>query len=107
MSQQTIGELGFQVGHGTSTVKYNPKVNEQLARVSSATETHPLQAEETVQGWLEILYKVSKCLCEISGFDEFTFQPAGGAHGQFTCAAIIRAYHKLNGELEKRRALFY
>jgi glycine dehydrogenase subunit 2 len=86
-------------------VKYNPKVNEQLARVSSATDTHPLQAEETVQGWLEILYNVSKCLCEISGFDEFTFQPAGGAHGQFTCAAIIRAYHKLNGELEKRREI--
>ena len=59
MSQQTIGELGFQIGHGTSTVKYNPKINEQLARISSAIDVHPLQDEETVQGWLEILYNVS------------------------------------------------
>jgi len=105
MSQQTIGELGFQIGHGTSTVKYNPKINEQLARMPSAVDVHPLQDEETVQGWLEVLYNVSRWLCEISDFDEFTFQPAGGAQGQFTCAVLIRAYHKLNGELDKRREI--
>ena len=105
LSQQTIGELGYQVGHGTSTVKYNPKINEQLARMSSAVDIHPLQDEETVQGWLEIMYNVSRWLCEISGFDEFTFQPASGAHGQFTCASVIRAYHKFNGEFDKKREI--
>jgi glycine dehydrogenase subunit 2 len=85
-----------------STVKYNPKINEQLARMPSLTNIHPCQDEETVQGILEVLYQVSRWFCEISGFDEFTFQPAGGAHGQFTCASIIKAYHKLNGELDKR-----
>ncbi|UCH01383.1 MAG: aminomethyl-transferring glycine dehydrogenase subunit GcvPB [Candidatus Bathyarchaeota archaeon] len=105
MSQQTIGELGFQIGHGTSTVKYNPKINEQLARMPSLTNIHPCQDEETAQGILEVLYQVSRWFCEISGFDEFTFQPAGGGHGQFACASIIKAFHKLNGELEQRREI--
>jgi len=73
--------------------------------MSKALSVHPLQDEETVQGWLEVLYNVSRWFCEISGFDEFTFQPASGAHGQFTCATIIRAHHKLNGELDKRREI--
>lgn len=102
LSQQVVGELGFQIGHGTSTVKYNPKINEALARMPSMGDIHPLQDEETVQGFLEILYNISKWFCEIAGMDEFTFQPAAGGHGQFTCAALIRAYHKQSGELDKR-----
>jgi glycine dehydrogenase subunit 2 len=102
MSQQALGELGLQIGHGTSTVKYNPKVNETLARSPLMTDIHPLQEDVTAQGILEVMYKVSKWLCEIAGMDELTLQPAGGAHAEFTMAAIVRAYHRYNGELDER-----
>jgi len=102
MSQQALGELGLQIGHGTSTVKYNPKVNEALARSRLMTDIHPLQEEASVQGILEVMYNVSKWFCEIAGMEEFTLQPAGGAHAEFTMAAIVRAYHRHNDELDQR-----
>jgi len=103
LSQQTFGvDSGINVGVGTCTMKYNPKINEALARSPRITELHPLQDEETVQGILEIMYKLQEWLCEISGMDKFSFQPRGGAHAVFTNACIIRAYHKLNGELDDR-----
>ncbi len=102
MSQQTLGEAGLQIGKGTSTVKYNPKINEQLARLPQIINIHPLQDAETVQGILEVMYKTARWLCEIAGMDEFTFQPAGGAHGEFTIATIIKAYHRLNGDLDQK-----
>ncbi|MEM3040842.1 MAG: aminomethyl-transferring glycine dehydrogenase subunit GcvPB [Nitrososphaerota archaeon] len=102
LSQQALGELGLQIGHGTSTVKYNPKVNEALARSPQMADIHPLQDDSTVQGILEVLYKASRWLCEIAGMDQLTFQPAGGAHAEFTMAAIVRAYHRYNGELDRR-----
>src|SRR4030042_7212683 len=102
MSQQALGELGLQIGHGTSTVKYNPKVNEALARSPLMIDIHPLQEEASVQGILEVMYEVSKWFCEIAGMDEFTLQPAGGAHSEFTMAAIVRAYHRHNGQLDQK-----
>jgi len=103
LSQQTFGvDSGINVGVGTCTMKYNPKINEALARSPRITELHPLQDEETVQGILEIMYKLQGWLCEISGMDKFSFQPRGGAHAVFANACIIRAYHNLNGELDDR-----
>jgi glycine dehydrogenase subunit 2 len=103
LSQQTFGvDSGINVGVGTCTMKYNPKVNEALARSSGITGLHPLQDESTVQGILEIIYKLQEWLCEISGMDKFSFQPRGGAHAVFTNACIIRAFHKYNGELDQR-----
>ncbi len=103
LSQQTFGyDSGLQIGRGTSTVKYSPKINELLARLPQMTDIHPLQGEETVQGILEVMYRVSKLFCEIAGMDEFTLQPASGCHGEFTMACIIKAYHRLNGELGQR-----
>jgi glycine dehydrogenase subunit 2 len=102
LSQQALGELGLQIGHGTSTVKYNPKLNEALARSRRITDLHPLQDDTTVQGILEVMHTVSRWLCAIAGMDEFTLQPAGGAHAEFTMATIVKAYHRYTGECDQR-----
>ena len=102
LSQQTFGfDSGISLGLGTCTMKYSPKVNEKLSRLPTLTELHPLQPEETLQGLLEIMYRLRNYLCELSGMDEFSFQPRGGAHGVFTNASIIRAYHQSKGNTQK------
>ena len=90
---------------GSCTMKYNPKINEILARSPSITMIHPYQDEETVQGVLEIMYKLSRWLAEITGTYEVSLQPAAGAHGEFLGTLIMRAHHKLNNELEDRTEL--
>ena len=84
---------------GSCTMKYNPKINEDMAALFS--QIHPLQPEETVQGCLEVLHESEKLLGEITGMDAMTFQPAAGAHGEFTGLLLIKAYHKNRGD-EKR-----
>ena len=102
LSQQTFGvDSGINVGVGTCTMKYNPKMNEALARSPKMTDLHPFQDEENVQGVLEIMYRLKKWLCEISGMHDFSLQPRGGAHAVFTNACIIKAYHQKNGERER------
>ena len=103
LSQETLGtDFVTDLGHGTCTMKYSPKINEQLSRLPEMTEIHPLQNEQTIQGILEILYKFEQILSEISGLDRFSFQPGGGSAAIYTCASIIRAYHETNGELHRR-----
>jgi glycine dehydrogenase subunit 2 len=97
LSQETLGaDLNIDIGQGTCTMKYSPKVNERF--VSMVRELHPYQDEETVQGALEIMYKLDLFLREISGLDRFSFQPGGGSQAIFAMASIIRAYHKKRGE---------
>ncbi|MGB4439739.1 MAG: aminomethyl-transferring glycine dehydrogenase subunit GcvPB [Sedimentibacter sp.] len=79
---------------GSCTMKYNPKVNEQVARFDGFTKIHPYQPEKTVQGALELMYNLDGMLSEITGMDGFTLQPAAGAHGELTGLMIIKAYHK-------------
>ncbi len=106
LSQETFGvDSGSNVGVGTCTMKYSPKVNEVLAKSPKVSDIHPLQDEESVQGILEIMYRLKKWLCEISGMDDFSFQPRGGAHAVFTNACMIKAYHKFNQELEQRNEI--
>jgi len=90
---------------GSCTMKYNPKIDEVLAKLSSITLIHPYQDERTVQGILEIMYRLSRWLAEITGTHQVSLQPAAGAHGEFLGTLIMRAYHKLNDELEKRTEL--
>ena len=78
---------------GSCTMKYNPKINEDMAALPGFTQIHPLQPEETVQGCLEVLHESEKLLCEITGMNAMTFQPAAGAHGEFTGLLLIKAYH--------------
>lgn len=103
LSQETLGaDVNIEIGQGTCTVKYSPKVNEFLARLPEMTEVHPLQDESTVQGILEIIYKTEVYFREISGMDRFTFQPGGGSQAILTMASIIRAYHREKGEENTR-----
>ncbi len=103
LSQETLGlDLNVDVGQGTCTMKYSPKVNEELARLEQVTEIHPLQAEETVQGILEILYRFEGILKEISGMDRFSLQPGAGSAAIYTNASLIRAYHEERGQGEQR-----
>lgn len=83
---------------GSCTMKYNPPVNEKLSALSGFACLHPYQPESTVQGLLQIMYELQNSLCEITGMDSFTLQPAAGAHGEFTALLIIRAYFKQRGE---------
>ncbi len=93
LSQETFGvDSGINVGVGTCTMKYSPRINEALVRSSKLSDLHPLQDEQTVQGILELMYKLQGMLCEIAGMDAFSLQPRGGAHAVFTNARIIRAY---------------
>ncbi len=83
---------------GSCTMKYNPKINEKVARIPGFAESHPLQEEGQVQGSLEIVYSLQEELKEITGIDEVTLQPAAGAHGEWTALMIFKAYHLDNGE---------
>ncbi|CQR72283.1 putative glycine dehydrogenase (decarboxylating) subunit 2 [Sporomusa ovata DSM 2662] len=83
---------------GSCTMKYNPKINEDVCRLPGFAAVHPLQSEETVQGALELLSNVQEYLAEISGMDAVTTQPAAGAHGELTGLKVIRAYHRHRSE---------
>jgi glycine dehydrogenase subunit 2 len=81
---------------GSCTMKYNPKINEKLARLQGFTDAHPRYRDSMVQGTLELMYELGEMLKEIAGMDAVTLQPAAGAHGEFTALLIIRAYHEHN-----------
>jgi glycine dehydrogenase subunit 2 len=99
LSQHCLGaDLNIDIGQGTCTMKYSPKINELLVRMPEVAELHPWQDESTVQGALEIIYKVDTFLREISGLDQFTFQPGGGSAAILTMASIIHAYFESKGE---------
>ncbi len=87
---------------GSCTMKYNPRINEELSALPGFTGLHPLQPECSVQGALKVIYETSRMICEITGMDDMTMQPAAGAHGEYTGLLLIRNYHKERGELEKR-----
>ena len=91
----------IHLGLGTCTMKYSPKVNEELVRSPKVADLHPLQDEETVQGMLEVFYRFERMLCEISGLSRFTLQPAGGSQGVYANARMMRAYHAARGDGER------
>ncbi|MCT6830152.1 MAG: aminomethyl-transferring glycine dehydrogenase subunit GcvPB, partial [Bacillus velezensis] len=90
---------------GSCTMKYNPKLNEKIARFAGFSAIHPLQDEDTVQGALELLYDLSGHLEEITGMDEVTLQPAAGAHGEWTGLMMIRAYHEARGDFGRTKVI--
>jgi glycine dehydrogenase subunit 2 len=103
LSQENLGtDLNIDVGQGTCTMKYSPKINDQLARMPQMTDLHPLQAVDTVQGILEIMYRFEGILKAISGMDRFSLQPGAGSAAIYTNASIVRAYHESRGEAGQR-----
>lgn len=90
---------------GSCTMKYNPKINESVARFSGFANIHPLQEESTVQGAMELMYDLQEHLKEITGMDEVTLQPAAGAHGEWTGLMMIRAFHEANGDFNRTKVI--
>lgn len=94
LSQMNYGIESGIYPLGSCTMKYNPKICEEISRWEPFTLLHPYQDETTIQGTLQILYELERMLCEITGMDQFTLQPAAGAQGEFTGLLITRAYHE-------------
>jgi glycine dehydrogenase subunit 2 len=105
LSQRNFGvDTGFYP-LGSCTMKFNPKVNEQIARLSGFAEAHPLQEPEMVQGNLALMFELQQWLAEIGGFAGVSLQPSAGAHGEFTGLLMMRAYHGERGDLKRTRIL--
>lgn len=90
---------------GSCTMKYNPKINEDVASNSKLSEVHPYQPQETVQGSLELYHTLQRFLSEIGGMSEFTLNPYAGAHGELTGLMVIKAYHEANGDFKRKKVL--
>ncbi len=90
---------------GSCTMKYNPKINEDIAGLPELTGLHPLQPEDSIQGALQLLYEMQEMLKEISGMADITLQPAAGAHGELTGCMMIRKYHLHRGEAHRTKML--
>jgi glycine dehydrogenase subunit 2 len=90
---------------GSCTMKYNPRINEEVASLKGFTGVHPLQPIDTARGCLEVFELAEKYLCEITGMDSMTFQPSAGAQGEFTGLLLIRKYHQIKGDMERTKIL--
>ncbi len=105
MSNNNFGvDTGFYP-LGSCTMKYNPKINEEMANLPAFTALHPLQPEATVQGALELYYEVQRTLSEVAGLSEFTLNPFAGAHGELTGLMVIRTYHEQRGDLKRTKII--
>lgn len=106
LSQEVIGtDLNIDIGLGTCTMKYSPKLHEQLVRSEQLAELHPYQDESTVQGILHIMYSLQEYLKEISGMDAVCLQVGGGSQAVFGNVELIRAYHESRGEGAQRNEI--
>lgn len=90
---------------GSCTMKYNPKINEEVAAMPQFTDIHPLQNPETVQGALEVYYNLQKSLANISGLAEFTLNPYAGAHGELTGLMVMKSYHRSRGDNKRTKVI--
>ena len=90
---------------GSCTMKYNPKIDDEMASLPGFTGVHPLQPEADVQGSLEVLDRLRGILCEVTGMADMTFQPAAGAHGEQTGLLMIKAYHAARGDFGRTKVI--
>ena len=105
LSQMNFGvDTGFYP-LGSCTMKYNPKINEEVASIQGFGALHPLQGEETIQGALRAYWEMEKSLYAITGMPSFTFNPCAGAHGELTGLMIMRRYHILRGDLKRTKII--
>ena len=104
---QALASVNFGVDNGfyplgSCTMKYNPRVNEDMCRLPGFAGLHPYQPAETVQGALELMHGLAESLGEVAGLPHVTLQPAAGAHGEYTGLMAIRGYHTANGDARRR-----
>lgn len=105
LAKQAFGVNSGFYPLGSCTMKYNPRVNEAVAALPGFTRIHPLQPSDTVEGCREVLRRAKELLCEITGMDDMTFQPAAGAHGEYTGLLLMKKYHEQRGDLQRLRVL--
>jgi len=98
LSQMNYGIDTGMYPLGSCTMKYNPKISEEISNWDVVTQVHPYQDDTTIQGSLQVMFELEKLLCVITGMDAFTLQPAAGAHGELLGMLIAQAYHRENGE---------
>ncbi len=101
LAKQTHGVNDGFYPLGSCTMKYNPRVDEETASLEGFTQLHPLQPVNSIQGAMEVLYRAESLLCRITGMDAMTFQPAAGAHGEYTGLLLIRKYHQERNDTER------
>lgn len=105
LSRKNYGvDIGFYP-LGSCTMKYNPKINEDMASLPKFATVHPYQPKETTQGSLRLMHELSEMLSEITGMDAVTLQPAAGAHGELTGLMLIKAYHDSRGESNRNKII--
>lgn len=90
---------------GSCTMKYNPRINEEMAALPGFAGLHPLQPAGTVQGALRVYAELSRCLCSLTGMSAFTLNPFAGAHGELTGLMIMRRYHISRGDMKRTRVI--
>ena len=98
LSQWNFGVDTGMYPLGSCTMKYNPKIHEKIAALTGFADAHPMLPPDLAQGTLRIMYELEQFLCEITGMDATTVQPAAGAHGELTAMLLFYAYHKSKGE---------
>ena len=105
LSQMNFGvDTGFYP-LGSCTMKYNPKINEEIAAMPAFQGLHPLQDESTVQGALEVYYEIDRALSAITGMKHFTLNPCAGAHGELTGLMVMRSYHASRGDTARTKVI--
>ena len=105
LSQMNYGIESGIYPLGSCTMKYNPKICEEISRWDSFAMTHPCQDESTIQGNLQILYELEQMFCEITGMHSFTLQPAAGAQGEFTGLLLTKTYHDFNKDFDRNEII--
>ncbi len=90
---------------GSCTMKYNPKINEDMAALEGFTQLHPLESEGSVQGMLRLLHELESYLCSIFGFDAFCLSPLAGAHGELTALFVAKAYFESLGQTQRKKVI--
>ena len=105
LAKQTFGVNNGFYPLGSCTMKYNPRINEAAASLPGFAKIHPLQPKDTVQGCHEVLDTARELLCEITGMDDMTFQPAAGAHGEYVGLLLIKQYHQTRGDYKRTRII--
>ncbi len=105
LAGQTFGVNNGFYPLGSCTMKYNPALNEEIAALPGFSAIHPLQPPHTAQGCLEALTLAEQLLCQVTGMDAITFQPAAGAHGELTGMLLVKAYHRARGDLKRTKVI--
>jgi len=105
LSQMNFGIDSGMYPLGSCTMKYNPRICEEISRWDSFAMTHPYQDESTIQGNLQIMYDLEQLFCKITGMDCFTLQPAAGSQGEFTGLLLTRAYHESHHDFERNEII--